>query len=80
MIPARWWCDSGKMKQTIVIERKSFKEDYDGNDRVLHITERRHAFSTSICFRARFIPWFCDVVDQACREIDPSAVVCSKRL
>lgn len=63
------------MKQTIVIERNSFDFEltYIGKARVLKIIERRKkSFVASIWFRASLVPWFCSIIDQACREAIPS--------
>lgn len=63
------------MRQIIVIERKSFKfhDDYVGNSKVLHITERRKAFSAYICVNVGLISWVCDVFDQVGRVSDFSS-------
>lgn len=67
-------------KQCIVIECKSFdfRLEYVGNNRCLCITERRKSFSAFIYFKACFIPWFYEVLDQACRESNPGGILHSK--
>lgn len=68
------------MKQTIVIQRKTFNFElvYFGNARILKITERRKGFVASICFNVSLMSWFCSVIDQACRESNQPSFYQSK--
>lgn len=63
------------MKQTIVIERKSFhfESTYIGNTRILKVTKCKKGFVSSIRFKATLIPWFCSVFNQAIKESKPAA-------
>lgn len=61
----------------MAVERKTFElgEEYDGNIRVVYITEHRKAFSAFIRFRHEYVRWFCEVLDMACWESDPATIV-----
>lgn len=59
-------------RQLINIERKTFefREEFEGNARVIRVTKRRKSFAVFIRFRWLYAQWICEILDRACRELD----------